>query len=86
MLWLAIPLLLVLGTGIGLYFYSPALLVDTVDRLANRSDATKVANGVKFGAKPGDLLDIWAPAAKPSHAEASGGVLLWRRLGERDAD
>jgi acetyl esterase/lipase len=55
---------LIVATGVGLYFYSPALLVDTVDRLANRSDATKIATGVKFGGNPGDLLDIWAPGAK----------------------
>ena len=58
---------LVLATGIGLFLYSPALLVDSIDRIASRSDVTKVADGVGFDDN-GNQLDIWStasPAAKP---------------------
>jgi acetyl esterase/lipase len=54
---------LILTTGIGFYFYSPALLVDSIDRLASRSDATKVANGIAFD-DHGNRLDIWARPTK----------------------
>jgi acetyl esterase/lipase len=54
---------LILATGIGLYFYLPALLVDSIDRLASRSDATKVADGIAFDTH-GNRLDIWASSAK----------------------
>ncbi len=58
---------LILATGIGLFLYSPALLVDSIDRVASRTDLTKVADGLGFDDK-GNKLDIWssaAPAAKP---------------------
>ncbi|MEQ1539640.1 MAG: alpha/beta hydrolase [Sphingorhabdus sp.] len=58
---------LILATGIGLFFYSPALLVDSIDRVASRSNVTKVADGIGFDDK-GNQLDIWstaAPATKP---------------------
>jgi acetyl esterase/lipase len=58
---------LILATGIGLFLYSPALLVDSIDRVASRADAAKVADGIRFDDK-GNQLDIWstaAPAAKP---------------------
>jgi acetyl esterase/lipase len=54
---------LVLATGIGLYFYSPAMLVDRIDRLAARSDMAKTADGIAFD-NHGNQLDIWAPGAK----------------------
>ena len=56
-----------MATGIGLFLYSPALLVDSIDRVASRSDVTKIAEGIGFDDK-GNQLDVWstaAPAAKP---------------------
>lgn len=58
---------LILATGIGLFLYSPALLVDSIDRVASRADVSKVADGIGFDDK-GNQLDVWstaAPAAKP---------------------
>jgi acetyl esterase/lipase len=55
---------LVLATGIGLYLYSPAMLVDSIDRIASRSDMAKVADGVAFDSN-GNRLDIWASSDKP---------------------
>jgi acetyl esterase/lipase len=54
---------LILASGIGLYFYSPALLVDSIDRIASRSDMKKTGDGIAFDDK-GNRLDIWAPASK----------------------
>jgi acetyl esterase/lipase len=50
---------LILATGIGLYLYSPAMLVDRIDRIASHSDMDKVADGIAFD-KNGNQLDIWA--------------------------
>jgi acetyl esterase/lipase len=55
---------IILLTGTALFFYSPALLVDTVDRIASRADVVKVAGGVTFGPENGNKLDIWATAKK----------------------
>jgi acetyl esterase/lipase len=60
--WLFGLLVLLLAVGAGLFFYSPALLVDTVDRIASRADVVKVADGVSFGSN--NKLDIWSTAAK----------------------
>jgi acetyl esterase/lipase len=54
---------LVLATGVGLYLFSPALLVDSIDRLASRSDAAKVADGIAFDSND-NRLDIWASPKK----------------------
>jgi acetyl esterase/lipase len=61
--WVAVVIALLLATGVGLFFYSPALLVDTVDRIASRADVVKVADGVGFDTN-GNKLDIWATAAR----------------------
>ncbi len=60
--WTSLILVLVIATGAGLFFYSPALLVDTVDRIASRADVVKVADGVQFDKH--NKLDIWSTAAK----------------------
>jgi acetyl esterase/lipase len=54
---------LILATGIGLYLYSPALLVDSIDRAASRSKIIVVGEYIRFDGN-GNRLDIWAPAAK----------------------
>ncbi len=59
--WIFGLLVLCIAVGIGLFFYSPALLVDTVDRIASRADVTKLADGIAFD-KNGNKLDIWATA------------------------
>jgi acetyl esterase/lipase len=64
---------LILATGVGLYFYSPAFLVDSIDRIASRSDMEKVAENVTFDAN-GNRLDIWAPTAD---ADAPRPVLVF---------
>ena len=61
--WTSLFIVLTLALGVGLFFYSPALLVDTVDRIASRADAVKIAEGVAFDGK-GNKLDIWSSAAK----------------------
>lgn len=61
--WTSLILVLILATGIGLFFYSPALLVDTVDRIANQADVVKVADGIAFDKH--NKLDIWATQTKP---------------------
>jgi acetyl esterase/lipase len=53
----------IMATGIGLYLYSPAMLVDSIDRIASRGDMAKIADGVAFGDE-GNQLDIWASSAK----------------------
>jgi acetyl esterase/lipase len=63
-LWVSALLLLIAAVGGGLFLYSPALLVDTVDRIASRADATKIADGVTFGPNNGNKLDIWSTAMK----------------------
>lgn len=50
---------LLVTIGVGMYLHSPALLVDSVDRIASRSDMTKVADGIAFD-KNGNRLDVWA--------------------------
>jgi len=62
--WLCFFIILVGVVGAGLFFYSPALLVDTIDRIASRADVIKVANGVSFDSN-GNKLDIWSISAKP---------------------
>jgi acetyl esterase/lipase len=54
---------LIVATGIGLFFYSPALLVDSIDRIASRGDMAKVADGMAFDDE-GNRLDIWASSSK----------------------
>jgi acetyl esterase/lipase len=58
----AIVAILVLGAG--LFFYSPALLVDLVDRMASRADVVKIAGNVEFGPERGNRLDIWATSKR----------------------
>ena len=60
----ATAIVLILLIGVGLFFYSPALLVDTVDRMASRADVVKIADGVTFGPENGNKLDIWSTAKK----------------------
>jgi acetyl esterase/lipase len=59
----ALPLVLV-ALGAGLFLYSPALLVDIVDRGASRADVVKIADGIKFGPYADNKLDIYAQAKK----------------------
>ena len=61
--WAGFVIAVVLATGAGLFFHSPALLVDTVDRIASRADVVKVADGIAFDKH--NQLDIWSTAAKP---------------------
>ena len=61
--WAGLFIVLILAIGAGLFFYSPALLVDTVDRVASRADAVKVADGIAFDTHQ-NKLDIWSIAAK----------------------
>ena len=61
---LAAGMALILLIGAALFFYSPALLVDTVDRMASRADVVKIADGVTFGPENGNRLDIWSTAKK----------------------
>ena len=55
---------LIATIGGGLFLYSPALLVDTVDRIASRADVKKIADGVTFGPNSRNQLDIWSIAEK----------------------
>ena len=61
--WAGLFIVLILAIGAGLFFYSPALLVDTVDRVASRADSLKVADGIAFDTHQ-NKLDIWSTAAK----------------------
>lgn len=61
--WAAAALILLLATGTALFFYSPALLVDTIDRAASRADVVKVASGIGFD-NHDNKLDIWAATGK----------------------
>ena len=61
--WAGLFIVMILAIGAGLFFYSPALLVDTVDRVASRADAVKVADGITFDTHQ-NKLDIWSTAAK----------------------
>ena len=67
---------LILATGIGLFLYSPALLVDSIDRVASRTDASKVADGIRFDDK-GNQLDIWSTAAPTAKAATPRPVLVF---------
>jgi acetyl esterase/lipase len=67
--WAAALVALVLITGAGLFFYSPALLVDLVDRMASRADVVKVARDIPFGPRRDIRLDIWSTASKTAHAK-----------------
>lgn len=60
--WTSLLLVIILAAGAGLFFYSPALLVDTVDRIASRADVVKVADGIAFDKH--NKLDIWSTGAK----------------------
>ena len=71
--WLLGIIILILVGGVGLFFYSPALLVDVVDRIASRADVEKVADGIAFDGN-GNRLDIWSTAAK---AKAPRPVLVF---------
>ncbi len=55
---------IVVLTGVATFLYSPALLVDTIDRIASRTDVKKIASGVVFGPQRGNMLDIYSTAAK----------------------
>ena len=61
--WAGVFVGLILAVGVGLFFYSPALLVDTVDRIASRADVVKVADGVAFGVH-NNKLDIYSTSTK----------------------
>ena len=71
----AVIITLMLATGIGLFLYSPALLVDSIDRAASRTDMAKIADGVGFDDK-GNRLDIWSSAAT-GKAGAARPVLVF---------
>jgi acetyl esterase/lipase len=60
---------LIPAVGLCMFWYSPALLVDTVDRMASRADVVKLADGVAFGPRGDVQLDIWSSSAKPSRAK-----------------
>jgi acetyl esterase/lipase len=66
--WVIGVLFLVLAIGAGMFGYSPALLVDTVDRIASRADVVKVAQDIPFGPRRDIQLDIWSTAAKGERA------------------
>ncbi len=51
-------------TGVGMFLYSPALLVDSVDRAASNADVKKIADGISFGPHIGNKLDIYSTTAK----------------------
>ena len=61
--WAGVFVGLILAVGVGLFLYSPALLVDTIDRIASRTDVVKVADGVSFGVHK-NKLDIWSTSSK----------------------
>ncbi len=65
--WASLLIVLILIIGAGLFYYSPALLVDTVDRIASRADVKKIADGVSFGPH-GNKLDIWSTSTKGNKA------------------
>jgi acetyl esterase/lipase len=62
--WAVVIVGLILSAGVGLFFYSPALLVDTIDRIASRADAVKIADGIAYGSHSNNRLDIWSTAKK----------------------
>ena len=64
LLWLLLLPIAAIGAGGAMFLYSPAFLVDSVDRVASRSDVKKIAQDIKFGPHPGNKLDIYSTAAK----------------------
>ncbi len=64
LLWVLALVLIILAVGGGIFLYSPALLVDSVDRMASRADVERTAEGVTFGPHNGNQLDIYSTAAK----------------------
>ncbi len=56
--------LLLIAFGAGLFLYSPALLVDMVDRVASRADVVKTQDGISFGPHAGNKLDIWSTSTQ----------------------
>ena len=72
----AVIITLILATGVGLFLYSPALLVDSIDRAVSRADVAKVANGVGFDNK-GNQLDIWSSGAPAGKSAAPRPVLVF---------
>jgi acetyl esterase/lipase len=63
--WLGLVIALVIATGVALFLYSPALLVDVIDRVASRADVEKIADGIAFDQH--NKLDIWSTAATPKN-------------------
>ena len=61
--WAGVFVGLILAVGVGLFLYSPAMLVDTIDRIVSRTDVVKVADGVSFGVHK-NKLDIWSTSSK----------------------
>lgn len=61
--WAGVFVGLILAVGVGLFLYSPAMLVDTIDRIVSRTDVVKVADGVRFGVHK-NKLDIWSTSSK----------------------
>jgi acetyl esterase/lipase len=77
--WIFGGLFLIIAAGTALFFYSPALLVDVVDRVASRLSfgqvqASKVASGIPFGTHKLQQLDIWSDGQKSA---ASKPVLVF---------
>jgi acetyl esterase/lipase len=62
--WATLGLGLIVAIGVGLFFYSPALLVDSIDRIASRADVVKIADGIAYGTNQDNSLDIWSTAEK----------------------
>jgi acetyl esterase/lipase len=54
----------VIAVGGAMFLYSPAFLVDSVDRIASRADVEKIAQDIKFGPHPGNKLDIYSAHQK----------------------
>jgi acetyl esterase/lipase len=62
--WIGALVVLIAGVGAAMFFYSPALLVDRIDRIASRSDLVKIGNDIAFGKAPLHRLDIWSTTQK----------------------
>ncbi len=62
--WIGALVSLIGAIGVATFFYSPALLVDRVDRIASRSDLQKIGADIAFGKNPLQQLDIWSTAEK----------------------
>jgi acetyl esterase/lipase len=61
---LAALLLVVFTVGGVTFLYSPALLVDSVDRMASRADVERVAEAIAFGPHESNQLDIYSTAKR----------------------